>query len=51
MQPKHVASVSHWQQLNVVLDCRTINTRLLTQRNEIYETKNNCSKPEGNYAQ
>jgi hypothetical protein len=27
MQPKHVASVSHWQQLYVVLDCLSINTR------------------------
>jgi hypothetical protein len=39
MHPKHVAPVSHWKQLYVVLDRLSINTCLLTQREGIYETK------------
>jgi hypothetical protein len=43
MQPKHVAAVSHWQHLYVVLDCLTINACLLAQRDGIYETTGNMS--------
>jgi hypothetical protein len=39
MQLEHVASVSLWQLLYVVLECLSINTCLLTQKDGICETK------------